>query len=364
MIFNHIILKNSSFKGLGVAVCAIIASQAVASGTNVYQYTDQNGRMYLTNIQKNTGGAEKFTQVSVTHYADTKLHSNPAQIPVTYNPTTASTPSRSANRNAYDHLIRSAAARHGVDPALVKAVVHTESAFNPSARSPVGAMGLMQLMPGTARDMGVSNAWDPAQNIEGGVKYLAWLKRQFSNLDYVIAAYNAGHGNVKKYGGIPPFRETQNYVKSVKNRYQTLYRHDASLMAGYPTQQALPQLANAAPVATPVAGGQFAAPQNGYRPVSYNPQVAPAAQRASMPVAQPAAQRVVATAPTYQVVQGKIVAQPAAQPAQYHPTQASYQQVSQPATTQQISYATTQNPSLSNNAGKIFITNGKETFQR
>lgn len=195
---------------------------------NIYVYQDKDsGQKFLTNIEQNSSGAKKFTQVSVTYYPDTKLHSG--DIPTTYNPQTAATPSRSANRNAYDHLIRAAAARHGVDPALVKAVIHTESAFNPNARSPVGAMGLMQLMPGTARDMGVGNAWDPAQNIEGGVKYLAWLQKQFRSRDHVIAAYNAGHGNVKKYGGIPPFRETQNYVKSVNSRYNSLYRQDAGL---------------------------------------------------------------------------------------------------------------------------------------
>lgn len=207
------------------------ACVSTAHAGNIYVYEDgHNGQKFLTNVQQNTSGAKKFTQISVTYYPDTKLHSG--DIPSTYNPSTASTPSRSANRNAFDHLIRASAARHGVDPALVKAVIHTESAFNPNARSPVGAMGLMQLMPGTARDMGVANAWDPAQNIEGGVKYLAWLQRQFSNRDYVIAAYNAGLGNVKKYGGIPPFRETQNYVRSVNSRYASLYRNDAGIMGG------------------------------------------------------------------------------------------------------------------------------------
>lgn len=215
------------------SLLVMLGNQSYAN--TVYQYRDESGQMFLTNIQQNTGGTSKFTQVSVTYYPDTKLHSN-GQVPATYNPNTASTPSRSANRNAFDHLIRASAARHGVDPALIKAIIHTESAFNPNARSPVGAMGLMQLMPGTARDMGVVNAWDPAQNIEGGVKYIAWLKRQFGNLDHVIAAYNAGLGNVRRYGGIPPFRETQNYVRSVNSRYASLYRGDASLMTGYIAQ--------------------------------------------------------------------------------------------------------------------------------
>ncbi len=238
-----------------------VAVPAVASDIPIYQYEDSQGRLFLTNIQQNGSGTEKFTQKSVTYYPDTKLHSN-GQIPATYNPSTASQPSRSANRNAFDHLIKAAAARHGIDPALVKAVIHTESAFNPNARSPVGAMGLMQLMPGTARDMGVYNAWDPAQNIEGGVKYLAWLKKRFNNIDHVIAAYNAGLGNVQKYGGIPPFRETQNYVRSVKSRYQTLYRHDAGLMTGYNAQLAYAGTVSSQQPAVQAQPASYATPQN------------------------------------------------------------------------------------------------------
>ena len=221
-------------------------SATTAFGENIYVYKQgDSGQAFLTNIKQNSSGKEKFTEISVTYYPDTKLH-KAGDIPATYNPTTAATPSRSSNRNAFDHLIRASAARHGVDPALVKAIIHTESAFNPRARSPVGAMGLMQLMPGTARDMGVSNPWDPAQNIEGGTKYLAWLQRQFKNRDFVVASYNAGLGNVKKHGGIPPFRETQNYVKSVNSRYNSLYRNDAGIGGGGT------QLAYAAPV-TPVS---------------------------------------------------------------------------------------------------------------
>lgn len=216
-------MLNTPFKS---ALCLLLTAyglHSVAFAENIYAYkTGDNQQLFLTNIKQNQSGSEKFTEISVTYYPDTKLHKG--DIPSTYNPSTAATPSRSANRNAYDHLILASAMRHGVDPALIKAIIHTESAFNPNARSPVGAMGLMQLMPGTARDMGVGNPWDPAQNIEGGTKYIAWLQRQFKNRDFVVASYNAGLGNVRKYGGIPPFRETQNYVKSVNNRYSSLYR--------------------------------------------------------------------------------------------------------------------------------------------
>lgn len=125
-----------------------------------------------------------------------------------------------ANSGRYDSLIAKSAARNGVDPALMKAMMHTESGFNPNARSPVGAQGLMQLMPATARRFGVVNPNDPAQNIEGGARYLAYLNKKFKgDQTKVIAAYNAGEGNVAKYGGIPPFKETRDYVSKVKGRY-------------------------------------------------------------------------------------------------------------------------------------------------
>ena len=119
--------------------------------------------------------------------------------------------------DAFEYAINSNARKYRVDPALVRAVIHAESAFRPGARSNKGALGLMQLMPDTARDMGVVNAMSPEDNIRGGVRYLAWLLEQNSgNTLLATADYNAGPNAVKRYNGIPPFEETQTYVKRVK----------------------------------------------------------------------------------------------------------------------------------------------------
>lgn len=121
----------------------------------------------------------------------------------------------------FGSIIHEKATKYGVDPALVAAVVETESRFRPTARSRVGARGLMQLMPRTGRWLGARNLNDPAQNVDAGAKYLKYLSRRFDgNLKKTIAAYNAGEGNVKRYDGVPPFRETRSYVKKVMSRYQ------------------------------------------------------------------------------------------------------------------------------------------------
>jgi Soluble lytic murein transglycosylase and related regulatory proteins (some contain LysM/invasin domains) len=139
-------------------------------------------------------------------------------------------PSYSRNKNAFDNIIKQAAAQHGVSEGLIKAVMHTESGFNTNARSPVGAQGLMQLMPATARRFNVSNAYDPHQNIMAGARYLSWLLKRFNgNTSLALAGYNAGEGNVAKYGGIPPFRETQDYVRRVTSRYSNLYAGSLSV---------------------------------------------------------------------------------------------------------------------------------------
>jgi soluble lytic murein transglycosylase-like protein len=117
---------------------------------------------------------------------------------------------------AYEDLIQEAALAHGLSPDLIRAVMRTESAFNPFVVSPVGAQGLMQLMPALAEEMGVTDPFDPRQNVMAGAKYLRQLLDQHKgNIALTLASYNAGPGNVARYRGIPPFKETRKYVKTI-----------------------------------------------------------------------------------------------------------------------------------------------------
>jgi soluble lytic murein transglycosylase-like protein len=169
----------------------------------VYKITRANGVVEYTNMRPNRGGYQLlFTYISTCYACN--IHS------------TINWMSTALNLNAYRTEVAAAATEFGVDPSLLRAVIHAESAFNPNAISDKGAEGLMQLIPGTASDMGVNNPFDVTQNIRGGAQYLAGLLKQFNGDERMAtAAYNAGPQNVLKYNGVPPFDETRVYVDRV-----------------------------------------------------------------------------------------------------------------------------------------------------
>jgi soluble lytic murein transglycosylase-like protein len=191
----------------------ILITLSVSGGAlaDIYKYVDSSGRTYYTNIKPKSGNSpyKRIMETKPYHYM------RPA-------PTMAGYRSYSGlNKQKFSDLINQAAYRHQVDPKLVHAVIQTESAYNASAVSSAGAVGLMQLMPDTARRYGVGDRRDPLQNVDGGTHYLRDLIEMFSpNLELAVAAYNAGEGAVIKYNySIPPYPETQNYVKQVLAAY-------------------------------------------------------------------------------------------------------------------------------------------------
>lgn len=178
------------------------------------------------------GAVYKYERNGVTHYTNRRPAGQSAQVLFSYIETCfacGAAPGLDFNNvglnlTAYAAEIAAAAARHGVEEALVRAVIHAESAFNPNAISRAGAQGLMQLMPATASRFGITDIFVPSENIEGGVSYLAWLSQRFNgDLTRIAAGYNAGEGAVDRYGGVPPYQETMIYVERVgilRERYQ------------------------------------------------------------------------------------------------------------------------------------------------
>ena len=173
----------------------------------IYSYIRDGIRHYTSKPPRGLGGAVavrtiKYSFLETCYACGTKPGVNFGTIRL--------------NTAAYQNEISTAARDYGVDEAIVRAIIHAESAFNPTALSRVGAQGLMQLMPPTARRFGVSNAFDAGQNIRGGVQYLAFLLKRFNgDLILTAAGYNAGEGAVDKYKGVPPYSETQRYVQRV-----------------------------------------------------------------------------------------------------------------------------------------------------
>ncbi len=170
------------------------------------------------------GAVYKYVHNGVTHYTNRRPAGQAAQVVFTYTETCFACSVRpgldfhtvALNTLAFDAEISAAAEAAGLDEALVRAVIHAESAFNPNALSNKGAQGLMQLMPATAERFGVSEPFTPAENIRGGTTYLAWLLKRFDgDARLATAAYNAGEGAVDRFGGVPPYDETVRYVERV-----------------------------------------------------------------------------------------------------------------------------------------------------
>jgi soluble lytic murein transglycosylase len=169
----------------------------VLAAADVYMFRDPNGVIHFTNAPNHHGFHRVLREGGVAT----------ARLPASAD---------------YDAVIRAASDRHSVDANLVRAVIKAESDFNSNARSSKGAMGLMQLMPDTARLYNVLNAYDPVDNIEGGVRHLRMLLERFrGDLRLSLAAYNAGSGAVERFGGIPPYAETREYVQRVLRFYDS-----------------------------------------------------------------------------------------------------------------------------------------------
>ena len=193
---------------LGGSVLTALSLLAGSAFSDVYVYKDKEGVLSFTNVPAHSG------------YRRMIRESN-GQIAVGGGSTSVSLPT------SYDEVIRSASDRYNIDSELVRAVIKVESDFNSAARSNKGAMGLMQLMPDTARLHNVINALDPIDNIEGGVRHLKLLLNRYQgDVELSLAAYNAGIKAVEKYGGIPPYNETRDYVRRVLSFYQN-YRDSA-----------------------------------------------------------------------------------------------------------------------------------------
>jgi soluble lytic murein transglycosylase-like protein len=182
----------------------LIPSVALAQ---VYKWVDKDGIVTFSNVAPPTDHEYQVLRFPC-YAADPKCRSvSWEKVPL--------------NTRSFSREIRSAAAFNSVEESLIRAIIHAESAYQPDARSPKGAQGLMQLMPDTAADLEVQDPFDPRDNIDGGTRYLSKLLLEFEgDLDLATAAYNAGPQAVYKYGGVPPYDETQEYVRRVRILYR------------------------------------------------------------------------------------------------------------------------------------------------
>jgi soluble lytic murein transglycosylase-like protein len=218
---------------VGLALCIVARPAEPRPATernNYYAYTDEHGVLHVTNVPARRQGAWKLWKTLEGSAGDEVARSGPRSGRAAGERAPVSMGSERLHR--YDGFIRGAAQRYQLPESLIRAVIHTESNFNMHAVSRAGAMGLMQLMPKTASSLGVSRPFDPRQSIYGGCRYLRLLANRYSgDMVLVLAAYNAGAGNVEKYGGVPPFEETRAYVRSVLRRFYA-YERQSQLGGG------------------------------------------------------------------------------------------------------------------------------------
>jgi soluble lytic murein transglycosylase-like protein len=189
----------NSVRSLFALAAFLLAASVTPASAQIYSWRDAQGSLVVSDRPRQDSGE------MVTYQRPEARAVRVAQ------------PLRTSLRSAeFDDAIEEHASAQGVSPELVRAVIQVESGFNSKAVSPKGAMGLMQLMPATARELGVNNPFHPGENIRGGVAYLRQLLDRYdSNVELALAAYNAGPASVAKYGAVPPYRETQTYVKKV-----------------------------------------------------------------------------------------------------------------------------------------------------
>ena len=187
---------------LAFALLLGIAPGAALAGGHLYRFEDARGVTHFTNVQWD----KRYTRLR--------------EVPRLSFDSADASPRTLRRARAYDPLVLRVSRAVGVPPALVKAVIHAESAFNPRAVSHKGAMGLMQLMPATAKSLGVAEPFTAEQNVEGGARYLRSLREQFGSWTMALAAYNAGPEAVSRFNGVPPYRETQTYVRRVLTYYR------------------------------------------------------------------------------------------------------------------------------------------------
>ena len=201
-----------------IALTAALISAASDVRAAAREETPEVGVKSVVRADRRTGRLVRRVVVQESVIRPKTIEARPVQA------ASASTPAA----NPIGQVIAQVSQEQGVDPLLVHAVIHAESRYNKYAISPKGAEGLMQLIPSTARQMGVHNSFDTRQNVEGGVKYLRQLMGRFDDLRYVLAAYNAGPEAVARWGGIPPYAETQDYVYKVGRKYGELRRAQQS----------------------------------------------------------------------------------------------------------------------------------------